>query len=216
MNSISTHNNQSIRNLDNCDVCLYVGSFDPPHIGHQTMVNHLLNLCCFDYIMLVPTYQHCFKDNVSNFDHRINMLTLAFRHMTNVLISPVERELLENEKNLTHQTISHLRKLYPKTRFSLSMGSDLFNGFSKWVNVESYNDVIVHVIVRQGYPIDIENMNIVKEVYGVKVNIVNEGNPIKNVSSSNIKEKIKANESLCGFMSLGIIQYVKDELNSYL
>lgn len=144
------------------------------------------------------------------------MLKLAFHHMTHVLISPVERELLENEKNLTYETVLHLRKLYPKTRFNLSMGSDLFNGFSKWVNVESYNDVIVHVVVIEGYPIDIENADIVREVFGVKVNIVNEGNPIKNVSSSNIKEKIKANESLHGFMSMGVIQYVKDELNGYL
>lgn len=50
MESILTHNNQPINDLDNCDVCLYVGSFDPPHIGHQTMVNNLLNLCSFDYI----------------------------------------------------------------------------------------------------------------------------------------------------------------------
>ena len=46
---------KSITNLGKNHICLYVGSFDPPHIGHQNMVTHLNNLCLFDLIKAFDT-----------------------------------------------------------------------------------------------------------------------------------------------------------------
>ena len=183
---------KSITNLGKNHICLYVGSFDPPHIGHQNMVTHLNNLCLFDYIMLIPTFNHCFKDNVSDFNYRFDMIKIAFCNLKNIIISNIEKEIYDEKKgnNLTCDTIKFLRKHHPNAKFSLSMGSDLFNTFSKWVNLDSYSNVDVYVVSRAGYPIDPEVLDTIRRVYWINVILVNELYPIQNMSSTIIKKKL--------------------------
>lgn len=202
------------------NICLYVGSFDPPHIGHQTVVQYLLNQQDVDEVTIIPTFIHCHKDNVSNYHHRCQMLSRAFQYHTHVNISVVEKILVDAygyKENRTNDTIKYLQEKNPTYKYHLALGSDLFNTISTWKNLESYSDIPIKVIMRNGYPIDVSNQMDIVEL-GIKYTIINPEMPMGNVSSSHIKEKIVKGESIRGVVPHQVVTYIythKDLLDTY-
>jgi nicotinate-nucleotide adenylyltransferase len=193
------------------NICLYIGSFDPPHIGHQTVVNLLLNQKDIDYVMIVPTFNHCAKKNVSNFEHRINMIFLAFSKTINVLVCPVERHLIEDcgmiEKQ-TIDTIDFLRKKFYNNTFSIAMGSDLFNTLSSWKSIEQYTSVHINVIIRQNNYINPDNMSILINL-NVPFKFLNDSFPLYNISSSAIKQMIINGQNPSNLMPSDVQKYIQ-------
>ena len=66
--------------MDNCyiqktmKIGIYIGSFNPVHIGHIDIVNYLINNKILDKVVIVPTLGYWNKDNLIDIKHRINML----------------------------------------------------------------------------------------------------------------------------------------------
>lgn len=213
-------------------VCLYFGCFDPPHNGHRSVIEHISNLNYFDNIMIIPTYDHCFKeDNVSDFTHRFEMTHLAFKDMDNIIVSTIEKELHEkksyfemnniiiplieteihdnySKKNYTSDTITFLQEQHPDTQFSLTMGSDLFNTFLTQFNLDTYNIIDIYVVKRLGYPIDEDNIDELKRLYWINVFIVNYFKPIDNINSTDIKQKITNYMNVNQLLSIDVIEYI--------
>ena len=52
---------------------VYVGSFNPVHVGHIKIVNHLL-VNYLDKVIIVPTGNYWNKNNLVDINHRISML----------------------------------------------------------------------------------------------------------------------------------------------
>ena len=57
---------------------LFLGSFNPPHIGHVNIVREVLNSKLVDTVWIIPAYQNPNKnvDPSENFSHRYNMCHL--------------------------------------------------------------------------------------------------------------------------------------------
>ena len=55
---------------------VYIGSFNPVHIGHIDIVNYLLYNEVVDKILIVPTLNYWNKNDLIDIKHRINMLKL--------------------------------------------------------------------------------------------------------------------------------------------
>ena len=53
---------------------VYVGSFNPVHIGHIHIVNYLIDNNYLDKVIIIPTKGYWDKDNLIDLKHRINML----------------------------------------------------------------------------------------------------------------------------------------------
>ena len=194
------------------NICLYIGSFDPPHIGHQTVVLYLLNQHDIDKVMIIPTYNHCAKDNLSPFLDRYAMLQKAFDNINCVTINPVEKKIASIEglvENRTYTTIQYVQKECPDDKLILSMGSDLFNTFSKWYQLETYINIPIKVIMREGYPIDVENATHIAQL-GISFQIINSEFPIRNTSSSLIKEKIIKKQPIDGIVHSEVIKYITE------
>jgi len=197
------------------NIAVYVGTFDPPHLGHQSVVISLLNMASIDGVLIVPAYNQSCKSNISDFDHRVEMLQLVFRNITNVYISPVEKELVQHfgiQQNKTHITMKRLIELYTDMDFSLAMGTDLFNSFSKWENTDYYINKNVIVINREDYPLDKENLQKVKELITTRITFIGKNMMFSNVSSTYIKKCIfdGDNSKLNGIVDSHIMQYIKE------
>jgi nicotinate-nucleotide adenylyltransferase len=202
------------------NICLYIGSFDPPHVGHQIVAVYLLNQPDIDEVTIVPTYNHCTKENLSNYNHRCQMLSRAFQQNTNINISVIEKILAEQyayTESRTHDTIRHLQKNNPTHKYHLAMGSDLFNTFTTWHNLSAYVDVPIKMILREGYKVEQSNQLGIEEL-GIKFTIINPEMPISNISSTAIKQKIVRGESIRGIVPHSVIVYIythKDLLDSF-
>ena len=58
-------------------VCLFGGTFDPPHIGHLLIAQTVCEVENFDKVFFIPAFSPPHKNSITSADHRINMIKIA-------------------------------------------------------------------------------------------------------------------------------------------
>ena len=113
---------------------LYFGSFNPIHIGHLIIANHVLNTTACQKIWFVVSPQNPLKPNKSllNEYHRLHLVRLATEDNKDFKVSDVE--FLLPRPSYTIDTLTYLQEKYPLHEFSVIMGSDSFLNLGKWKN----------------------------------------------------------------------------------
>ncbi len=110
-------------------VALFGGSFDPPHLAHLQVVEHLLGSEKFDQVWILPSPQNPLKPTSSSFDDRLAMCRLAFADLA------PRAQVRDDERSLSGFTIDLARKLraeFPEHEFSFVGGSDLKAELPRW------------------------------------------------------------------------------------
>ena len=118
-------------------VGLYFGSFNPVHLGHLVIANHMLNQADLDEVWFVVTPSSPHKQGVSMIpeEHRLQMAHLALADHPHLKASDVEFNL--PRPNYTADTMHHLREAHPEVTFSIIMGQDNLESFHTWKDRES-------------------------------------------------------------------------------
>jgi len=117
---------------------LYFGTFNPIHIGHLVIANHMVEFSDLDEVWFVITPQSPFKTKKSLLDnyHRYQMVFEAVKEYPKLKASKIEFDL--PQPNYTVNTLVHLGEKYgTEFQFSLIMGEDNLKGFHKWKNYET-------------------------------------------------------------------------------
>ena len=93
-------------------VGLYFGTFNPIHVGHLIIANHLAENSDLDQIWLVVTPQSPFKKKQSLLDNyqRLEMVYRATKDYTNLYPSDIEFNL--PQPNYTINTLAYLQEKY--------------------------------------------------------------------------------------------------------
>lgn len=122
-------------------VGLYFGTFNPIHIGHLVIANHMAEYSDLDEVWFVVTPVSPFKKKKSLLanHHRYEMVYQATKDYPKLKPSKIEFDL--PEPNYTINTLVHLEEKHGTNhRFSLIMGEDNLKGFHKWKNYETILD----------------------------------------------------------------------------
>lgn len=131
-------------------VGLFFGTFNPIHIGHLIIANHLVEFSDLDEVWYVITPQSPFKVKQSLLDnnHRFQMVYEAVQDYPRLKPSTIEFDL--PQPNYTSDTLAHLEDKYgPDYAFSLIMGEDNLKSFHKWKNYEAIlEQYSIHVYPR--------------------------------------------------------------------
>jgi len=166
---------------------LYFGSFNPIHIGHLIIANHILNETSINKIWFIVSPQNPFKESktlLNEFD-RLHLVRLATQDDNRIKCSDIEFNL--PKPSYTSNTLMFLSEKYPEHQFSLIMGSDSYQNLDKWKNYETIiNNYPVYVYKREGHAI--------KNTFEKKAVILNA--PIIQISASQIREHIRSAKSI--------------------
>ena len=169
------------------NIGLYFGSFNPIHIGHLIIVNHVLNETSINKIWFIVSPQNPFKESktlLNEFD-RLHMVRLATQDDNRIKCSDIEFNL--PKPSYTSNTLAFLSEKYPEHQFSIIMGSDSYQNLDKWKNYETIiNNYPVYVYKREGHEI--------KKTFDKEAVILSA--PIIQISASQIREYIRSAKSI--------------------
>lgn len=189
---------------------LYFGTFNPIHIGHLVIANHLVEFSDLEEVWLVITPQSPFKIKKTLLadHHRYQMVYEATKDYPKLFPSKVEFEL--PQPNYTIDTLVHLEERYTDTRqFSLIMGMDNLQGFHKWKNhqaiLENYS---LHVYPRVSLEAAVEHR------FEGHRNIHFIDAPIMEISSTFIRKQHRAGKNVRPLLPENVWNYM-DEMNFY-
>ncbi|CAM1358777.1 nicotinate (nicotinamide) nucleotide adenylyltransferase [Tenacibaculum xiamenense] len=187
---------------------LYFGTFNPIHVGHLIIANHMVENSDLDEIWMMVTPHNPFKKKSSLLDnhHRLEMVYLATQEYDK--IKPSDFEFKLPQPNYTINTLTQLSEKYPDKKFSLIMGEDNLKSFHKWKNYEAIlDDYQVYVYPRISEGIVETQFDNHKKIHRVEA-------PIVQISSTMIRNGIKEGKSIRPLLSDAVWKYV-DDMNFY-
>jgi nicotinate-nucleotide adenylyltransferase len=180
---------------------LFFGSFNPIHVGHLIIANHLAEYTDLKQIWLVVSPHNPLKEKESllNEYHRLDLVNTAIEGNTKLKSCDIEFKL--PKPSYTIDTLQYLTEKYPKHEFSLIMGSDNIVSINKWKNYEKLmNSYSTYVYKRLG-----DDEKVLQQKYpSVKFLDV----PLLNISSSLIRKMIKSKKSVRYLLPENVYQQV--------
>ena len=188
---------------------LYFGTFNPIHIGHMIIANHLVEFSNLDQVWFVVTPQSPFKTKKNLLDnhHRYQMVYEATKDFPKLQPSKIEFNL--PQPNYTIHTLTHLNEKYGDTcEFCLIMGEDNLKGFHKWKN---YETILEHYEIYV-YPRISEQKIAPQFQEHSKIHKVNA--PIMEISSTFIRKNHAAGKNIKTMLPDAVWTYI-DEMNFY-
>ncbi len=115
---------------------LYFGTFNPIHVGHLIIANHMAEHSDLDQIWMVVTPHNPLKnkDTLLDDNQRLQLVIIATEDYPKIKASDIEFKL--SQPNYTVNTLVHLQEKFPQHEFSLIMGEDNLRSLHKWKNYE--------------------------------------------------------------------------------
>lgn len=189
---------------------LYFGTFNPIHVGHLIIANHLANNSDLNEVWFVVSPHNPLKDKNTLLDdhHRLAMVQRAVEDNPKLKASSIEFDL--PKPSYTVITLQSLKEKFPKTEFSLIMGEDNLRTIHKWKNYEyilENFDIYVYPRVQSATETDVKDFS-----NSGRIHMCNA--PVMNVSSTFIREAIKNRKDVRYLLTDPVFKYV-DEMNFY-
>ena len=143
-------------------VAIFGGSFDPPHKGHQLIVEEAIKTLDIDKLIVVPAYLNPFKtSSLANAQQRLKWSHLLFDEIPNVIVD--DYEIKEGKSTTTEQSVKHFNITYDVKY--LIIGSDNLSTLTKWHQFEWLNTHITWVIItREGHLLKLDRLKRYKTI----------------------------------------------------
>ena len=119
------------------ELAVYGGSFNPPHLGHCTVVETVLKELQPDRLLIIPASLPPHKELETGSpspEERLELCRLAFGGFAGAEVSDLE--ILRKGKSYTYETVCQLQEMNPGARLTLVVGTDMFLSFEEWYRYE--------------------------------------------------------------------------------
>ncbi|WP_417600928.1 nicotinate (nicotinamide) nucleotide adenylyltransferase [Owenweeksia hongkongensis] len=183
---------------------LYFGTFNPIHIGHCVIAQHMLEFTDLDEVWFVvtPHNPHKKKNTLLDDYQRLHMVQLAVDDQYKMQVSNMEFDL--PQPSYTATTLAHAVEKYPNHEFSLIMGADNLETFHKWRNYEWILEHH-HIYVYPRIESDGGDLKLHPHVTITEA-------PIMQIASTDIRNAIKDGKNVSFMLPEKVWKYVDEEL----
>lgn len=188
---------------------LFFGTFNPIHIGHLVIANHMVEFTDLQEVWMVVTPHNPLKKKSSLLEdyHRLELVYKATEGYDKLKPSDIEFGL--PQPNYTIKTLVYLKEKYLDFEFCLIMGEDNLRSLHKWKNVEMILDNHnIYVYPR------VEKSSDTPSKYSEHPKVKKVDAPIMEISSTFIRKSIAEGKNVQPLLAAQVWEYV-DLMNFY-
>jgi len=214
----------STTNPAKADILLLMGgTFDPIHLGHILPAEETAHWLGAEQVALMPAHIPPHKSTPhASAKQRVTMTELACNN--HPLFHIDTRELQRDNHSFTVDTLIELKAEQPNKRLHFIMGMDSLLSFTRW---ERWQQILTlcHLVVniRPGYSHQQLEKNLSPQLHTHIVDNITEleKHPVgkiilhdctaANISSTNIRAKIKTGEDYSPFVSQDVHEYIEQQ-----
>ncbi|MFZ4478022.1 MAG: nicotinate (nicotinamide) nucleotide adenylyltransferase [Saprospiraceae bacterium] len=183
-------------------VGLFFGSFNPIHVGHLIIANHLATHTDLDKVWMVVSPQNPLKPKKTlarDFD-RLHLVRLGIGDNPRIEASNVEFNL--PKPSYTVDTLAFLTEKYPDKTFALIMGGDNIASLHLWKNYEQLlANFDIYVYQRPGTELG-------PLATHPRVKVLEA--PLLDISATYIRDCIRKGQSVRYLVPEPVFEYLKD------
>lgn len=187
------------------NIAVYSGSFNPLHIGHLTIIRHMIEVAGFDMVYLIVSPKNPLKDGISSDSGRKRYMAAMEAVERRFLPSdPNDRkvrvkvddiELNMPEPHYTIRTLDALKEREPENRFTLVMGADNLADIRRWRDyARILKEYGVAVFPRKGQDLTEIKQDLLKEDPAYKIQILDA--EMVDISSTQIRNAMTSGEDI--------------------
>ena len=183
-------------------ICLFGGTFDPPHIGHLLIAQTVCEAEDFDKILFIPAFTSPHKKSITPVQHRIEMVKTAI--VDNPKFEYSDVDILRGGVSYTIDSIMDVKRTMKlkNTDLYYLIGSDSLIDLKNWKEPkEILDECKVIVAIRPGFrPSDIPPW-ILQKVHFANI-------PRFELSSSKIRSRWVKDLTIRYMVTLPIWEYI--------
>lgn len=187
---------------------VFGGSFDPPHNGHVRLALHSAKALSLDKILIIPSWISPHKQNINQTaaKDRYNMCKFAF---TDEIFEVSDIEIKRGGTSYSIDTLRKIKKDFPSSSLYLIIGSDMLFNFQQWKEYNKILELCTLCASAREKDEDVEDLKrYANDLYPDKCVVLNI-EPYE-ISSTEIRLRIKKAEDMQEFISPQVKQYIDD------
>lgn len=129
-------------------IAVFGGSFDPPHIGHEAIVQEACQQLDIDKLFVVPTFLNPFKSS-SHIDAAQRLTLIKKLFSMNQKVEICEYEVNQKRAVQTVETIEYLSKKFNPSKIYLIVGADNFKSIETWNHYDKLEQMVEFVVAKR-------------------------------------------------------------------
>ena len=204
---------KSADNMAERKIAIFGGTFNPVHKGHIRLAERFIDRCGFDKLIILPTAvpPHKQAPDLASGEDRYNMCRLAFEGVKNAEVSRYEID--KGGRNYTSDTLAYFKELFPEATLYFIMGTDMFLSFNEWHEPQ---EILKNAVLLCG----IRDSSVKKDELEAFAEKELKLKPAQyelcfaepfEISSSEIRRRIKAGEAYENALPEAVAEYIKSE-----
>ena len=182
---------------------LFGGTFNPPHIGHLLIAQHVGESLSLDKVLFIPAALPPHKlgeTSIAPNEHRVAMLLRAIQNNPLFDISTIEID--REGVSYTIDTVRTLSETYRGAELFVLMGSDNIAEFHTWRDPDGICALARLVVMqRGGFDLSSVDPRRRKDIVAVKT-------PLIEMSGTEIRERIRTGKSVRYYLTDDVAAYI--------
>lgn len=176
---------------------IFGGTFDPPHLGHEQVAKSLIENGIVDEVWFVPVFEHpwanIYQKEISAYEDRVAMLEIITAGSPGLKVAHFK------DVSFTYNTLQYFSQKHPANTFFWVMGSEYLAKFADFLaDHPRLMEYPFLIYPRAGYDMEPSygNMLLLEEM------------PAVEISSTEVRQAVKNNESLHELVSSEVAEYI--------
>lgn len=185
------------------------GTFDPIHLGHTELARCAQNQYDLDTVFVMtggmPPHK---RGKITDASIRHEMVKLALSGEEKIVA--YDYEVAKTEYSYTAKTLTELKNIHPDWEIYFIIGEDSLSDLPDWYEPQTVTDNCILLVYPRDNKSDFEKLiSERKKQFNADIRPLNA--KILDISSTDIRKRIKDGKSVSGLVSDAVLEFIKEK-----